>query len=204
MDRHRRRARTRAARRRHHHPPHLPRRRGRMRATTREQCYDHRGQQRNSDGVRTGGDRQIVTDSRTGRPYELPIEHGTIRTATARWPTRSYTERCPPRHSSTGGPTGSPTARSCKRTWGASCRASARTRSRWGCCSRRSAPSRPSTRGERDQGSRRPLRPGDSAEREDADARRFDVSPGTRDAIRSPGQRPVLRRQLPLHDSAGT
>ena len=36
-------------------------------------------QQRNGTGAATGGDRLIVTDSRTGKEYEIPIEDGTIR-----------------------------------------------------------------------------------------------------------------------------
>ena len=35
--------------------------------------------QRNGADAGTGGDRLIVTDSRTGKQYEFPIEDGTIR-----------------------------------------------------------------------------------------------------------------------------
>ena len=50
-----------------------------------------------------------------------------------------------PASSSTSGSTRSRSTRSCTRTSRASCRASATTPTRWGCCSARSARSRPST-----------------------------------------------------------
>jgi len=35
-------------------------------------------QQENGAGVATGGERLLVTDTRTGRRYDIPIEAGTI------------------------------------------------------------------------------------------------------------------------------
>ena len=154
----------------------------------------------NGGGVATAADTLTITDNRTGKTYEVPIEDGTVRAIalrdikvadddfglmtydpafmntascrsaityidgeqgssstaairsssspssrpTSRSPTCSSTASCRPRRSSTSGRTRSRSTRSSTRTSRASCRASATTRTRWGCCSRRSAPSRPS------------------------------------------------------------
>ena len=75
---------------------------------------------------------------------------------------------------------------------GASCRASATTRTRWGCCSARSARSRRSipTRS-RSRTRRAAYIQIDPPDREDADARRVRLPPQPRAAVRLSGQRPV-------------
>ena len=80
-------------------------------------------------------------------------------------------------------------------------RASATTRTRWGCCSPRSARSRPSTptpsRSTTPKSAHMAARP---ADRQGADAGRLRLPPQHRPALRLPGQRSQLLRELPAHD----
>ena len=215
-------------------------------------------QHQDGGGVATATDTLTVTDNRTGKQYEIPIEDNTIRAtelrndqderrrlraddlrpgvhgyrvlplrdhvhrrraghprvprlsdraarraarATSRSRTCSIHGELPDGSSSTSGRTRSRSTRSCTRTSRASCRASATTRTRWGCCSRRSVRSRPST----------PRRPRSRTRRsryiqvirllgEDADAGRLLLPAQPGQAVRLSRQRPVVRGQLPRDD----
>ena len=119
---------------------------------------------------------------------------------TSRSPTCSSTASSRRRTSSTSGRTRSRSTRSCTRTSRSSWAASATTRTRWGCCSARSARSRRSTGRQRDPGPRQPRDPDDPADREDADARGLRLPAHDGHALRLSGQRPAVPRQLPEHD----
>ena len=201
--------------------------------------------------VGTRSDSLTVTDNRTGKSYEIPIEDETIRatalrkikvndddfglmtydpaymaTASCRsaitfidgdkgileyrgYPIEQLAEKSnylevayllingelPTRRSSRSGATRSRSTRSCTRTSRSSCRASATTRTRWGCCWRRSARCRPSIRRRtrsrtRDNRYVQVIRLLAKMPTLAAFAYRHNRG----DAIRVSGQRPVLRR----------
>ena len=103
------------------------------------------------------------------------------------------------RRSSTSGRTRSRSTRSCTRTSRASCRASATTRTRWGCCSASVGALStfyPDANEIKDAGD--PLPADHPADREDADAGGVRLPPQHGAAVRLSGQRPALPRQLPL------
>ncbi len=202
-------------------------------------------------GEATSDDTLTVTDNRTGKQYEIPIEDGTIRatelrkikvddddfglmtydpaymaTASCRsaitfidgekgileyrgYPIEQLAEKselprgrlpADPRRAAhreaarATGTTRSRSTRSCTRTSRSSCRASATTPTRWGCCWRRSARSRPSTPRRAIKDEEAALHAGHPAAGQDADAVGVLLPPQPRHALRLSRQRPQLRR----------
>ena len=123
---------------------------------------------------------------------------------TSRSPTSCSTASCRTPSSSSSGSTTSPTTRSSTRTCASgSWRASTTTPTRWACSCRPRRAVDVLPRGQGHLRRRQPRQADPAAHRQDADARRLLPPLQRRHAVRLPGQRRFVHRQLPQHDVEG-